>query len=261
MKILFLTKRHYMAKDLLKDRYGRFYELPIALAESGFDVLVTCLSYYDDGDSNGLQRQEGGVKWQSYYIGRNPLSGIVRYYRVLCRLIAQIKPDVIVGASDSIHVIIADKLARKFNLPCCMDLYDNFESYGQMKLPGLERFYRVEVLGNAVPEGLFFPSDKTRARKELGLPETGRMLGTAGSLHRNRDMESLYRAFMQLAGRHDDLYLVLAGSVDKELPVPMHDRVIYLGNLGYDRVPGLYNALDLGVICNRDDRFRRNCMK
>ena len=118
---------------------------------------------------------------------------------------------------------------------------------------------RVEVLGNAVPEGLFFPSDKTRARKELGLPETGRMLGTAGSLHRNRDMESLYRAFMQLAGRHDDLYLVLAGSVDKELPVPMHDRVIYLGNLGYDRVPGLYNALDLGVICNRDDRFGRYC--
>lgn len=288
MRILFLTKRHYMNRDLLMDRYGRMYELPKSLADKGANVSVLCLSYYDDHETNNLLLNEYGVEWQSHYIGLNPVSGIYRYYRKLCRAVIRIKPHIIVGSSDSIHVILAAKLAGKFNLPCCVDLYDNFESYGQMKLPGLKYFYRsalvkadvvtvvsaplqayvreichpagrVEVIENAVPDGLFFPLEKTAARKELGLPETGRLLGTAGSLYRNRDIESLYKAFLQLFRRQDDLYLVLAGSVDRRLPVPVHDHIIYLGDIDYSRIPAFYNALDLGVICNRDDSFGRYC--
>jgi teichuronic acid biosynthesis glycosyltransferase TuaC len=288
MRILFLTKRHYMHRDLLMDRYGRLYELPKSLADKGADVSVLCLSYYDDHETNNLLLNEYGIEWQSHYIGPNPVSGIYRYYRKLCRAVIRIKPHIIIGASDSIHIILAAKLAGKFNLPCCVDLYDNFESYGQMKLPGLKYFYRsalvkadvvtvvsaplqayvreichpagrVEVIENAVPDGLFFPLEKTAARKELGLPETGRLLGTAGSLYRNRDIESLYKAFLQLFRRQDDLYLILAGSVDRRLPVPVHDHIIYLGDIDYSRIPALYNALDLGIICNRDDSFGRYC--
>jgi teichuronic acid biosynthesis glycosyltransferase TuaC len=287
MRILFLAKRHYMGKDLLRDRYGRFYELPLALAAQGADVTVSCLDYYRATD-NALNYREGDVAWHSAYIGRNPVAGMYRYYWRLRRLVQENKPQIIIGASDSIHIILAARLARKFNLPCCLDLYDNFESYGQMKLPGLKHYYRaalgrvdaitvvsaplqklimdtcrpsgrVEVLENAVPDGLFFPSDKAAARKELGLPDTGRLLGTAGSLYRSRDIESLYRAFLQLTLRNDDLRLVLAGGVDRKLSVPAHDRIIYLGDLDYDRVPMLYNALDLGIICNRDDSFGRYC--
>ena len=32
MKILVLTKRQYMGKDLLDDRFGRFWEVPLELA-------------------------------------------------------------------------------------------------------------------------------------------------------------------------------------------------------------------------------------
>ena len=32
MRILVLTKRQYMGKDLLDDRFGRFWELPLELA-------------------------------------------------------------------------------------------------------------------------------------------------------------------------------------------------------------------------------------
>ncbi len=32
MKILVLTKRQYMGKDLIGDRFGRFRELPLELA-------------------------------------------------------------------------------------------------------------------------------------------------------------------------------------------------------------------------------------
>ena len=37
MKILVLTKRQYMAKDLIDDHFGRFWELPFELAALGHE--------------------------------------------------------------------------------------------------------------------------------------------------------------------------------------------------------------------------------
>ena len=45
MRILVLTKRQYMGKDLLDDRFGRFRELPLELARLGHQVHGLCLSY------------------------------------------------------------------------------------------------------------------------------------------------------------------------------------------------------------------------
>ena len=45
MRILVLTKRQYMGKDLLDDAYGRFYELPLELAALGHEVRGVCASY------------------------------------------------------------------------------------------------------------------------------------------------------------------------------------------------------------------------
>src|SRR4030095_17117421 len=45
MKILVLTKRQYMGKDLLDDRFGRFRELPLELARLDHQVHGLCLSY------------------------------------------------------------------------------------------------------------------------------------------------------------------------------------------------------------------------
>ena len=53
MKILVLTKRQYMGKDLLDDRFGRFRELPLELAKLGHEVTGICLSY---GDLRGQKR-------------------------------------------------------------------------------------------------------------------------------------------------------------------------------------------------------------
>jgi hypothetical protein len=45
MKILVLNKRQYMGKDLLDDRFGRFWELPLELARLGHEVRGLALSY------------------------------------------------------------------------------------------------------------------------------------------------------------------------------------------------------------------------
>ena len=45
MKILVLTKRQYMGKDLLNDRFGRFRELPLELARLGHVIMGLATSY------------------------------------------------------------------------------------------------------------------------------------------------------------------------------------------------------------------------
>ena len=42
---------------------------------------------------------------------------------------------------------------------------------------------------------IFYAGDKITARRALGLPETGPLIGSAGALTRNRDIAILYRAF------------------------------------------------------------------
>lgn len=287
MRILLLTKRRYMGRDVLRDRYGRFYELPLALAANGAEVTVSCLDYYRATGADTPVR-EGGVIWHAAGLGRNPVAGMYRYYRQLQALVRECRPQILVGASDSFHVILAARLAAAAKLPWCADLYDNFESYGQMRLPGLRPVFRralrtadaitvvsnplrefvrrtcrtaahIEVLENAVPAGIFVPADRAAARRHLNLPPGARLIGTAGSLFGNRDTATLYAAFLELARRDDALYLVLAGRTARRLPPPRHERVIYLGNLPYSGVPRLYAALDVGLVCCRDDAFGRYC--
>lgn len=45
MRILVLTKRQYMAKDLIDDRFGRFWKLPMELARLGHKRRGLRLNY------------------------------------------------------------------------------------------------------------------------------------------------------------------------------------------------------------------------
>ena len=45
MRILVLTKRQYMGKDLIDDRFGRFRELPLESARLGHELRGLCLNY------------------------------------------------------------------------------------------------------------------------------------------------------------------------------------------------------------------------
>ena len=117
----------------------------------------------------------------------------------------------------------------------------------------------IEVLVNAIPPGYFMPTNKKLARDRLKLPNTGTLIGTAGSLYRNRGIKYLYNVFLKLCDEREDLYLVLAGRMEKSAKPPTHDRVIYLGNIDYSIMPILFNALDVGVICNLNNSFGKYC--
>jgi glycosyltransferase involved in cell wall biosynthesis len=288
-RVLVLSKRQYMSKDLLDDRYGRFRELPLAMAGQGAVVQGLCLSYRrrPQLELDDVQDQ-ASVHWRSLNLPRLLPFGRDSYWRTLDRLGEEFRPELVWACSDVPHARLGVAAARRLRIPLALDLYDNFESYPLARLPGVNAALRaavaradgvscistplatllregygyrgpIEVIGNAVPAGLFHPHERSAARARFGLPHDATLVGTAGAISRTRGIDCLFEAFAQLAARRPGLRLVLAGPVEKGLRLPSSERVHYLGQLPASEVPLLLSALDVSVVGNRDSAFGRYC--
>ena len=280
MRTLVLTKRQYMNRDLIDDRFGRFREIPFALSEMGHRVTGLCLSYKKREEG---RMRDGNVRWESVNAGRFKLFGLVRYIARAARKAR--RADVIWACSDSIYGIIGLWAARRHRIPLVFDLYDNFEFFLAGKLPLVKQLYRravlgadavtcisaplktlvhsygrkenVTVLSNAVRADLFRPMNRAACRRLLDLPVEAAIVGTAGALETNRGIQDLLDAFHRLQAKRPDLHLALAGP--RNISIPVHGRIHDLGVLPLEKVPQLLNALNVAVICNRDNAFGRYC--
>ena len=283
MKILVLTKRQYMGKDLVDDRFGRFRELPLELARLGHEVRGLCLSYrrkpegaFTDGDDSA----RASVTWHSVNLLNGLSPALSKYPRRALALAREFRPDVIWACSDAYHAIFGSWLARHVRTPCVIDLYDDFETFAASQFPGVLPLFRravraadgvsvfsrrladhvartyvrtkpISVIENGIREDLFYPQDRSLCRQHLGLPANATIIGTAGALDKGRGIESLFKAFELLSAEFDDIHLVLAGPRQRGLRIPTGPRVHDLQQLPHATVPVLINALDLAVVCYR----------
>jgi teichuronic acid biosynthesis glycosyltransferase TuaC len=290
MRILILTKRQYMNKDLLDDQYGRFYELAQELAKRGHQITGLCLSYRPrkDGHLSGPELDGTFVDWYSVSLGRLIILGMIRYQKKINILLKRLKPEIIFTCSDAPHVIYGSRIARKHNIYCVADLYDNFESYASTRLPGILLLFKqavknvhgiacvsnalkcyieeqynpqgiIRVLSNGVPTAHFYPLDRQECRKKFGLPVNAKLIGTAGALGASRGIEVLFKAANALTAKDPSIHLVVAGQLESDMVLPKGKNIHYLGKLVYNQVPILFNALDVGIICNRESSFGRYC--
>ena len=287
MRIAFLCKRRYMGKDVILDRYARLYEIPYQLARLGHQVHGYCLSYH--GDADGQWEHDAGpgrLTWTSRGLGRLMVPSLAGYPRRLLRQLRQQPPQLLIGASDIPHVALAGWLAKRLGIPYAIDLYDNFEGFGQARVPGMVSLLRRAVRGAAVvtttseplrqlvrqtyrakgevvampstvDKGVFHPMEKAACRASLRLAQDARLIGTAGGLYREKGIATLYDAWKIVAAQRPDVHLVLAGPLEASCPPPTGARVHHLGVLPHARTAELFNALDVGAICIRDTLFGR----
>ena len=282
MHILIFCKRQYTARDLLDDRYGRLYEIPEALARAGHKVsgLITSYRYRPESEHTS----DSGVRWLS--VNLTPAAPW-NWYRQLGHL-RKDKPDVIWASSDALHCIAAIKLGQLLNAPVVLDLYDNYDHFTLTALPFVRHQFHqacrsaavittvsntlanyvremiapatpVQVIGNGVNTKVFKPLAAKQCREQLNLPLGARIIGTAGAINASRNINDLFEAFTLMADRDTDLYLAIAGPQDKTPALYAHPRIINMGILDWQLVPMLINALDVAVVCNRDDTFGRYC--
>ena len=289
MRILVLTKRQYMSKDLLDDRFGRFRELPLELAKLGHDVIGICLSYRPREEKIDIDMDSASnarVTWHSLNLGRLITPRQTNYFFETGRLAREFNPDLIWACSDSFHAIFGGWLARRLKVKGVVDLYDNFENFAGTWFPGVLPMFKravraadgvtyvsqklagrliqnyrrsgpIAVLEIAVRKDLFYPRDRAVCRKRLGLPEKAKIIGTAGALHRSRGIHALFDGFELLAKENPNLYLAIAGPRNRWSRLPRGPQVCDLGILPLEEVPLLINALDVAVVCNRDSPFGR----
>lgn len=286
MRIAYLCKRRYMSKDVVLDRYARVYEIPSKLAALGHDVEAFCLSYRREREEGTWTHEAapGSLVWHS-----EPARASLPTYpwRLLGKLRA-FKPDLVIAGTDIPHVALGAWLKRRLGVPLVVDLYDNFEGFGQARIPGMKGALRravrnaelvlttSEPLRDLVVDGyrargeviampstvdlsVFRPRDKATCREALGLPRDALLVGTAGGLYRDKGIEALYSAWTRLRDAMPQAHLVLAGPHEPGLPPPDDPRVHYLGPLPHERIAELFCALDTGAICILDTPFGRYC--
>ena len=271
-----------MGKDLLDDRFGRFRELPLGLARLGHDVTGIAISY--------RQRKEGtvvdcepsanaSVTWHSF----NLLNGLAKPLECGTRtfqIARKVKPDLIWAGSDAYQVMFGAWLAKRAQARCVIDLYDNFEAFGASRLPFVMSSFRqavkeadgvtcfserlarhvvrtyprgkpTMVIENGVRRDFLDLRNQQECRRQLNLPEGGRIIGTAGALDSSRGIDTLFKAFNLLSRQNNDVHLALAGPRPRGMRIPTDARVHDLGVLAHEKVPCFVNALDLAVICYR----------
>lgn len=278
-----------MSKDVILDRYARLYEIPFQLARLGHEVRGYCLSYSNLPDGAwDHDAAPGNLHWESHSLGRWKLPALATYPRHVSKRLRDFRPDIVIGASDIPHVALGARLARSLGVPFAVDLYDNFEGFGQARIPGFVSALRRAVRGadlvtttseplrnlvvneykargevlampSTIDKAIFHPRDKHTCRAALGLPQHARLVGTAGGLYADKGVGTLYDAWRELSATQPDVHLVLAGPADTRCPPPHGDRVHYLGMLAHAQIAQLFGALDVGVIYLRDTVFGRYC--
>ena len=119
---------------------------------------------------------------------------------------------------------------------------------------------KLVLLPNAVGEYyLNEPLAPSAARRELGLPETGQIIGTVSSLVDYEGLDDLLRAFALLAPKHPRLTCLIAGdgssapglkALAAELGIDR--RVLFPGRVSRESAHLYHQALDVFVVPRKD---------
>src|SRR5262245_45898552 len=116
MKILVLTKCQYMCKDLLDERFGRFRELPVALARLGHEVQGISLSYRcraEGSIADSVPSQDGQVIWHSFNLLNGFVPALHSYIRYARQSIRDFYPDILWDLSYAYHAIFRYRLSQE----------------------------------------------------------------------------------------------------------------------------------------------------
>ncbi len=267
MKFSLICKRYYTHKDLLKDRFGRLYHLPVQLGVRGHEGCVLAVDYRSN-ESAALREEKVAFRSLPFRPHR-PIAALRRVYRRL----RESRPDIVIASGDTHLGFLGLVLARRLGVPFAFDVYDDYTAFASGRIPGMKwLFYQVVrradlvicassmlfarlssynpaacVIENGVDPALFHPMEKSIARSALGLPEDEAVIGFFGSIGPNRGMETLFDAGRRLRREIPNLRILLAGY--DWLKLDLTDSGIdYRGALPQEQVPRLINACDVVVI-------------
>ncbi len=276
MKIIFLSKRRPQSKDLYTRPAGRFYFLPKILADQGHEVHLVLLNYKVETEFTQFRDK---IYWHSVNLLPNPIN----YYLFIKKLTLQVKPDYIVGFSDIIYGIYAQKISNTMDCLSVIDAYDNYESYIPWLKPlhwlwrrSLKKSNLITAAGPELLEKLtygrcrnkifgaviemaadpvFVEGSQSKSRAKFGMPINKFIIGYSGSLVKNRDISTMLNAFVEISSIFPNVCFAFSGRRDKDIDLSMVKNKIMLGYVNDQDVPDVVRCFDLLVSVNRNSEF------
>lgn len=115
---------------------------------------------------------------------------------------------------------------------------------------------KVRVIHNAIDRDTFFPDDRTRARRELGLPDSAPIVLSVGHLVLRKRHHVLIEAFAELKKTQPEAILLIVGGKTLGTDYPnrlenfvtklgLNESVRFLGNVPAKDVARYYHAADI----------------
>ena len=171
---------------------------------------------------------------------------------------AGIPSAVIVGGSD-VLVLARQAGRRRRSVVRALHANDGRQLADTVEALGIPAS-KVHVVYQGVDHALFSPGSTTAARLRLGIPETGKVLVSIGSLIPVKGVDVLLEAMSRLAARRRDarLYLVGDGASRGDLQaltgrLGLESIVRFVGKVEQAELPDWYRAADLTVLASRSE--------
>ena len=138
-------------------------------------------------------------------------------------------------------------LARYLYNKCTLLLVPSFEVGELMKKNGIRTPTKPVLMG--VNTNHFYPpKNKSSAKEFLGLPSRARVIGYCGRIGREKDIVTLYRAFLRLRHKIGEARLIIAGGGVKDYDSLLKSKqdIIHVGPK--NNLLPYYQALDVFVL-------------
>jgi len=267
MKFALICKRRYTNRDLLSDRFGRLYHLPVQLARNGCPGIVLAADY---GGRTAQMQELNGVPFYSL-----PFSalGLVNFSVQVLRHIKAFQPDVIIASGDTHFGALGLFAGRRLGLPFVFDIYDDYRVFGTNRLVGMKNLFkkvvqqaalvltasqplhdklvqlnpRSMVIENGVDPVVFKNRSRADARFSAGIDLHAVVLGYFGHISRGRGVQVLIDAAGMLQKEYPGLRLLLAGKKDPDFT--LDDACIdYRGEVSQADVAAYISACNVAVI-------------
>lgn len=274
LALTLICKRRYTNRDLMEDRFGRLYHLPVTLARLGHSVQVLCLDYRAGAGPSAMVAE--GVEFRSVPVVRPDL--VLGAWRTMRDRSTGRGHGVILASGDIHFGALADLAASRLGCPWVFDCYDDYRYFAAARVPGMRALFgrlvgaadaviaagpplaerltalggRVTVIENGIDDRLFRPLERAQCRADLGIGVLERVIGYFGSITPERGSRVLLDAFSILTAHNGPTRLLLAGhaAAPELLAVPGVD---YRGLVGQSLIPQMIGACDVVVIPYLDD--------
>ncbi|MGH7437543.1 MAG: glycosyltransferase [Polyangiaceae bacterium] len=176
---------------------------------------------------------------------------------------ARIPSGVIVGGSD-VLVLARDAGRRRRSVVRALEANDVVITVGQQLADavaalGIARS-KIHVVYQGVDDTLFSPGSRLEARRRLGVPESGKLLVSVGSLVPVKGIDVLLQAMKSVTVAQPDtrLFLVGDGAGRRDLEslterLGLGQVVRFTGKVDQTALPDWYRAADLSVLASRSE--------